>query len=61
MNIEILVEEVIDALEERGHTEEEISQMSEAEVFSEYCNWHGLIGWAENLQFVMKNIESAGK
>ena len=59
MKTEILIDDVMESLKERGHTEDEISKMSPEKAFDEYCNWHGLIGWGEPLRFVMANIQSA--
>ncbi len=37
------------ALKERGHTEEQINAMTPREKFVEFCEWHGLGGWANIL------------
>lgn len=39
LDLNALPEEFISDLKERGHSEEDIAQMSPETAFSEYCNW----------------------
>lgn len=41
--------ELATALLERGNSAECIAEMSGAERFNEFCNWHGLIDWGPQL------------
>lgn len=59
MKTEILIDDVMEALTERGWSKEEIAKLSPEEAFDEYCEWHGLRGWGQTLRFVMSNIQSA--
>ena len=49
LKIDDLNGDTLDALRERGHSDEQIEAMSPSEAFSEYCNWHGLLGWGNEL------------
>ena len=40
---------LVHALLERGATVESIKIMSPTKRFSEYCDWHGLVGWSSSL------------
>lgn len=41
--------EVLEALHNRGHSDDAIEKMHVAEMFDEYCMWHGLINWGNRL------------
>jgi hypothetical protein len=53
--------DVIDALKNRGHTENEIENMNHKQAFDEYCNWHGLCGWGPDLRNALMTLQNAGK
>lgn len=40
---------VLEALQERGHSDETISNMKPQTMFNEYCEWNGLIGYGRSL------------
>ena len=40
---------VLADIRERGHTDEQITRMAPRKIFDEYCHWHGLIGWGQQL------------
>lgn len=44
-----LAPQVLQALQKRGHTTDEIRNMSPEERFSEFCEWEGLVNWASQL------------
>ncbi len=46
MKIEGMHPSLLEALRERGHSDTAIEVMSGYGVFKEFCEWHGLIGWA---------------
>jgi hypothetical protein len=50
---------VLNDVRQRGYDDAEMAAMSVAEFFSEYCNWHGLIGWAPDLLSVVRAADSA--
>lgn len=58
---EPLDESVREALNKRGWTNEEISTMTAAKMFDEYCNWHGLIHWGPILRTVYENAKRTAK
>lgn len=61
-NIEQLPVSVRDALRNRGHDNKAIALMSPREVFSEYCTWHGLINWGDDLwnnMIELQKVETA--
>jgi hypothetical protein len=49
MKIAKISENVLDALRNRGHSDDEITMMSPEEAFSEFCNWYGLARWGSTL------------
>jgi len=53
MKLQQIPADVLDACREREHSDETIESMSVQELFTEYCEWHGIIGWAGSL---MKNL-----
>ncbi|WP_159585966.1 hypothetical protein [Chelativorans xinjiangense] len=40
------------AMEYREFEDEVIARMTPEEAFAEFCEWHGLIGWARTLMAV---------
>jgi len=40
---------------------EQLNQMTEAELFEAWCNWHGLINYAWQIAQVYESIFSKGK
>ena len=50
MHYEQLPAEVRNALDQRGISKVEVSDMSALDVFHEFCQWEGLLGsWSETL------------
>lgn len=49
MNYHALDPRLKDALSERGYSPEEAEQMSPEKIFSEFCDWHGMIHWGPEL------------
>jgi hypothetical protein len=47
---------LVNALHERGH--ENYDLLSANEMFEEYCNWHGIIHWADNLREVLDSARA---
>lgn len=56
-----LAKPVLEALHERGHTDKMIAQLSEADAFEEYCQWHGFLGWAPSILNAIDSIRGASK
>lgn len=48
------------ALYSRGISDEQIAIMSPKEVFHEYCEWHGLINWSDELWNTVCELKSLG-
>jgi len=42
--------EIVNALRGREHTDDEISEMEPEDMFDEFCEWHGLVGYGETLR-----------
>ena len=59
MKVSKLPFSIVDALHERGHTDESIANMSPEEAFIEYCSWHGLLGWGEALIDTLDSLRAA--
>lgn len=49
MKIKNIPDEVFSALKNRGHNDKEIEAMTPKELFTEYCEWNGLIGYGRGL------------
>ena len=49
MKLELVPPDVVEALRERGVSSASVANMTPDEVFHEYCEWHGLIGWSGRL------------
>ena len=47
-----------EALNERGVSPERVETMRPIEVFTEFCEWHGLINWGGTLYQLVENIKS---
>jgi hypothetical protein len=47
---------VLAALRNRGHDDEAIAAMSPQSAFREYCDWHGLLGWGDELWHTAQNL-----
>lgn len=50
--------DLADALLHRRKSVSAIRQMTAAEIFDEYCMWHGLIGWGGSLRGAYENSRS---
>lgn len=59
LNVNKLSSQVVADLQKRGHTLEDIAQMTPQQAFSEFCQWHGLIGWGDKLWDVVAGLHSA--
>lgn len=49
MNFNDLPDRVQDALVGRGIEPDEVAVMSPKEIYTEFCEWYGLIGWGSLL------------
>lgn len=58
LNTKTLPANVLEALHNRGLSDEEIAELTPAEAFSEFCYWHGLLNWGNELWSVMTNLQS---
>jgi hypothetical protein len=58
MNVENIPRHILDDLQERCD-EEEIKGCSAEYLFNEYCEWHGLRGWGEQLLHVLESLKKA--
>lgn len=59
IDIKTLSLEVMEALTERGHSAEAISEMTIHEAFEEYLAWHGIIGYTRQIQEALFDIGSS--
>lgn len=53
------MDNVIDDLVERGHSEDDIATMSAEDAFDEYCAWNALAGWGHDLRSTMASLKEA--
>lgn len=58
LNTKTLPANLLDALHKRGHADEQIAEMTPAEAFDEFCNWHGLSGWGGELWSLMGKLQN---
>ena len=42
-------------------SDEEIAELTPAEAFSEFCYWHGLLDWGNELWSVMTNLQCSSR
>lgn len=56
LNIQVLPETILNDLKERGHTIEDIQNMSPSEAFKEYLEWNGIINWASHIRWALFEI-----
>ena len=52
-------DKILEALRERGHSDDEILAMAPKERFREFCAWEGLIGYADMLLEVWEVLQHA--
>jgi hypothetical protein len=57
MKLSDIPEEVLDALHERSHSDEDILQMDIRKMFSEYCQWEGLINYGPKLWNIVEELK----
>lgn len=60
LNLKKLNPAIVDALHYRGHTDDDIKNMTPSEAFDEACSWYGLIGWGPTLRAMYENVQDAG-
>ncbi len=46
---------------ERDLSHKDIERMTAEELFTEYCNWHGLFGWGDVLINALDQLREAKK
>lgn len=52
-NINDIPRSVLEACRNRGWTDDAIKGMTPRQMFGEYCEWHGLINWGNQLWCVV--------
>lgn len=61
MKIENISSNVMDALRKRHLSDEEIQAMTPEELFTEYCEWNGMMGWSRFFIDALDNLRAAAK
>ena len=59
MNIEMISIDILEDLRERGIKDVRLKEMTPFEVFTEYCMWHGIIGYSGMLWNAVENLKKA--
>jgi hypothetical protein len=59
MKIDKLPPYILEALRNRRLSDRAIELMDADEAFDQYCMWHGLIGWGQQLRLVMQRLKEA--
>lgn len=54
-----LSDDVREVMENRGHDAKSVERMSPRKVFDEFCHWHGLIGWGDQLYDLVHELDGA--
>lgn len=57
-NIKTLPDNVLEALRNRGLDDEDIAELTPQQAFDEFCRWHGLSDWGNELWSVMDKLKS---
>ena len=57
VDVKSLPDTVIHALEGRGYVLNQIAKLTPQEIFNEYCHWHGLIDWGNNLWRLVETLK----
>ncbi len=52
-------EDILHALTQRGHSQDDIKAMTPLKAFSEYCNWNGMSGWGSTLWSAVESLKDA--
>jgi hypothetical protein len=58
LNLNKMDDRVLDALRNRGHSDEQIQKMSPEDVFDEFCQWEGLLGWGPTLREALDDLRA---
>ena len=58
LKLEAVPARIYDDLRQRGHSADEIEQMTAEQAFAEYCQWHGLADWGDHLVQVLDALRS---
>lgn len=56
MNVGGWEKRILADLRDAEYTDEQLSKMSPRELFEKFCEWHGLIGWANTLWGVVGSL-----
>lgn len=59
LNLSKIPPYILDDLQSRLNTDEEIRAMSADEAFDEWCIWNGIIGWADRLADALDGLREA--
>lgn len=59
INLQHIDSDIIEALRNKGFSENRIESMTWDEAFDQYCEWEGLIGWGPRLRRAMANLKNA--
>lgn len=49
-------DEVLRDLKSRGLSDTEISNLDAEQLFDQFCNWNGLLGWSSTLVSVLDHL-----
>ena len=60
MKLGMIPPDVLEALRERGVSSARALAMTPEEVFHEYCEWHGLLGWSGRLWSAVTALQREG-
>lgn len=61
MDVKKIPQHIKDDLIARGLTEDDMAEMSAERAFHEFCEWHGMHGWATILRNTLDMLREADK
>lgn len=61
MELERIPQYVLNIVREREFSDEQIAKMTPVQLFAEYCNWNGLLGWGPDLWETARALRQAEK
>lgn len=59
MKLDKIPEIILNDIRSRGWSDEEIQGFTAKQAFNEFCYWHGLLGWGDNLWDTVHKLKEA--
>ncbi|UDM18866.1 hypothetical protein [Vogesella sp. XCS3] len=59
LNLNKIPADILTDLQKRGHTDDDIKQMTPKQAFAEFCRWNGLTDWSNTLWNAVHTLQAA--